>query len=761
MFNTETSQFKEELPVEKKSNKKTIVIIIVLLFILAVAGFFIFKYFNKPAAPAPVVTVPEVVTPAVLPTEVSTSTEELATSTIPEAIEKISFADYYVEPVPLTGITIKDYKLPLNVKIDTLNYHDVSRKFDLSKGLTSLDTNGFTLLDNPAPQEINNFYSAYSFLTKKDVPLLITSDFLLHYHQNTVKQVFKEIEENVFYDNLFKITRSLYDSAKSRYETRLSEIGDVNDSVLEGERLAMAYFAVTLKLLEPTSAQVDLNSSDPNKFTVKESQSLYFNVLPYLQNDVTEEMRLIKEANGLKKSPILLYQKNYSDFSVPAEYRGNERLYNFYLARTWLNSIFPLVINDKACPTCLLDKYDSYINLIAVSFITKDFASDQNLKNRWALVYKLISYHKGLRDDLTYLDYDSEMKKLFGDNYEPADIFAERNPDKTKNLEKLRTNLLAIPFNEFQGALDKKNDKPRLGFKLLTDYYWPNSYIFSRLQGDNVGKYQGGKPKENNTTFCDGNNLSRCGASGFDIIGLVHDKLTSHDYWVENTNYAGYDQKLAALRSEFSKNLIWHTNRFWSLLGVFKSMFEQNNGQMQIYSQTAPWQQRLVDVAMAAWIDLQLPLETLLPASEEASGGLSSSSVSDNDYYIEPNYSLIQKLIADNEMIFGMMEALNVNKQVGSVSLLLKDENDKLKKVEAIMKKELSDEVLNSNDQAFIGSLAKQYSLIGSPAQQFTSKFGSKYIYESVNVKFMALVYQLGESKFIAIGPIFSFQEKN
>ena len=108
-----------------------------------------------------------------------------------------------------------------------------------------------------------------------------------------------------------------------------------------------------------------------------------------------------------------------------------------------------------------------------------------------------------------------------------------------------------------------------------------------------------------------------------------------------------------------------------------------------------------------------------------------------------------------------MMEALNVNRQVGSVALLLKDENDKLKKVEAIMKKELNDEVLSSDDRAFIGSLAKQYSLIGKPIQQFTSRIDNKYMYESVNMKFMALVYQLGDSKFIAIGPILSFKEGN
>jgi hypothetical protein len=761
MFDTNTSQFKNELPVEEKMSKKTLIIII-LVVVLVIGGisFAVFKYLTRPQAPAPVVEIPKEVIPAVLPTEVSTSTDLMATSTIPEEIEKITFADFYKEPVLPTDLKIKDYKLPLNVKIDTLNYHDVSRKFDLSKGLTSLDTNGFTLLDNPAPTEINNFYGAYSFLAKKDIPLLITSDFLLHYHQNTVKQVFKEIEENVFYEHLFKITRALYDSSKTRYEARLAQIGDVNDSVLEGERLAMAYFAVTLKILEPTTTQVDLNSSDPNKFTVKESQGFYFSVLPYLQNDVTEELRLIKEANGVKKSPVLLYQRNYSDFSVPAEYRSNEKLYNFYLASTWLNSNFPLVINDKNCPTCLLDKYDSYINLIAASFITKDFASNQDLKNRWALVYKIISYNKGLRDDLTYLDYDREMKKLFGDNYDPESIFAERNPDKTKNLEKLRTNLLAITFNDFQGAIDKKNDKPKLGFKLLTDYYWPNAYIFNRIQAG-LGLYQGEKAKPNNTTVCNNTVLNRCNGSGFDIIGLIRDKLASHDYWMENTNYIGYDQKIATLRSEFSKTLIWHTNRFWSLLGMFQTMFEQNDGQMQIYSQTDSWQRRLVDVAMAAWIDLQLPLETLLPASDDNTGNLSSTSATDDDYYIEPNYYLIQKIIADNEMINGMMEALNVNRQVGSVALLLKDENEKLNKVEVIIKKELNDELLSSDDRAFIGSFAKQYSLIGKPVQQFTSRIDNKYMYESVNMKFMALVYQLGDSKFIAIGPILSFKEGN
>jgi hypothetical protein len=375
------------------------------------------------------------------------------------------------------------------------------------------------------------------------------------------------------------------------------------------------------------------------------------------------------------------------------------------------------------------------------------------------LIYKLISYHKGLRDDLTYLNYDQEMKKLFGDAYDPEVIFAERNPDKTKNLDKFRANLLAIPFNDFQGAFDKKNDKPRLGFKLLADYYWPNDYVFNRLRNDSIGKYQSGQPKEGNITVCE-TGLARCAGFGFDVIGLITDRLANYSYWKENTDYAGYDAKLNEIKNEFNKTLIWYTNRFWSLLGNLKTMFDQNGGQIHAYAKTASWQKRLADSAVSAWIDLQLPLEPLLPTSDEGSiSGLSSSVASGDNYYIEPNYSLVQKLIAENEMITGMVNALNINKQVSAVSLSLKMENEKLKKVEEIIKKELNEEPLASEDGSFIGSFTNQYKLIGTPIQRLSLNFGRDAMTENVNVKFMALTYQLGGEKYIAIGPIYSFIE--
>jgi hypothetical protein len=39
---------------------------------------------------------------------------------------------------------------------------------------------------------------------------------------------------------------------------------------------------------------------------------------------------LIKAASGVKKSPVLLYPRDYAVFMVPDEYRRDAKLYNFY-----------------------------------------------------------------------------------------------------------------------------------------------------------------------------------------------------------------------------------------------------------------------------------------------------------------------------------------------------------------------------------------------------------------------------------------------
>lgn len=745
-------------------NKTLIIIGLMALVVVGVIVWLTVSYLNNYKKKIPVIdntkaTVTTTPVFAGLPTDEATSSSENLTEPSLEELEKYNFADFYQEPEPISSFSFKDYSLPLNVKIDVLNYYDVSRKINLDNSLDSLNNNAFAVLDNPDIKKIADFYSAYSWLLTKEIPILITTDFLLHQHQNNVKQVFKDIEENVFYDNLWKISKRLYEISKERYENHLAKIGNINDQTLEGERLATAYFAVTLKLLEPDQEQIDKEAKDKNKFSKTESEKFSFTLLPYLQSDAGLEIEFIKSAKENKKSPVLLYNRNYTDFVVPAEYQKSAKLYNFYLASNWLNSVFPLVVKDKNCPECLLDKEDARLSLIAATFITKDFSLSQELKNDWALIYKLLSYSKGLRDDLTYLHYDQTMKTLFGENYDPALVFAEDNPDSTDNIDKIRTALLSLDFNEYQGALNKKTEKPRLGFKLLADYYLPNNYIFNNLTGESVGVFQGEKASTTNKTICRKNN-NRCNGFGLDILALISDKVNLSSWWEENTNFTNYHKQLAKLKEDIKNFSFWHSNNFWSSLGAAKNLFENNNGQMQAYAGTESWQKRLLDSAAAVWVDLQLPLESLSVVNTQVKAGLTSEVSFNENFYIEPNYYLINKLIADNEMIYGMLQVMGVNDRVASVSNQLKEENVNLRKIADLIKKELNGEALDYNERDFLNNLAKQYQLNQLPSNRLYLKAGESRLYEDLGVKLMTLVYELNEGKYIAVGPIFSYQEK-
>lgn len=751
-----------------KTHRTLILAVITGLVVVALLSWLLIKYLGNLSDNQPVpiaTTTTEVATstePSYLPGDEATTTEDiLDQALLSGALEKYNFRDFFQDPGPTPKFSFTDYSLPLNVKIDVLNYYDVSRRLDLDSALNELNNNGFAVINNPDARAIKDFYGAYDWLSTKGVPLLVTSDFLLYYHQNTVKRVFKDIEETVFYDNLHKISKIFYETARHRYENRLAEIGNINDPILEGQRLATAYFAVTLKLLEPEPSQIDPDSKADNKFSTREAANFSFTILPYLQSDAGKEVALIRGADGKTKSPVLRYERDYSEFSVPVEYRRTEKLRNFYLATRWLNSNFPLVARDKNCPQCLLDKDDERISLTAATFITKDFSNDQELKSRWALVYKLLSYSQGLRDDLTYRQYDEAMQHLFGADYDPAALFALQNKDGESNLEKLRQELLGLNFNPSLGALNKATQKPQLGFKLLSDYYWPNEYILGRLSGAAVGTFSGSEQERNNKknlSVCRSSS-ERCSGIGLDIVALLTDKVNLLDYWRLNAKYTKYPAQLSALEKDLKSWPVWHNSNYWSTLGAIRTVFSNNSGQMQAYAATNPWQERLVSTAAGAWVDLQLPLADITPASQASSGRLSSEVVINDNFYIEPNYDLVKKLLADNEMLNGLFNAMGVNRQVPSVAIILKEENVKLTQVADIIKKELDNTALSQSEQDFINSFARQYKLGANPETRIALRTGNGSLIQETGVNLMTLVYELNSQKYLAVGPVFLYNE--
>jgi hypothetical protein len=759
-------------PSGKFSLKKMLIIAGIILLVIGLigGGFLLINKFSakkKPVNNQPVIASSSQINatgslPILgLPSSATTTSTTTAFSDI--AIEYLTFADFYKAPDNTITPKFSDYSLPVNVKIDVSNYYDLSRKLNLDPALDNLSKNGFSTIANPWEIDASDFYSIYSKLESQQVPILITSDFILYYYQNTFKKVYKDIEENIFYDNLWSITKDIYESAKNRYEARLASIGAVNDSVLEGERLEVAFFAVALELLTPADNQVSPQGTldDNNKFLATEANKFYFVTPAYLSDDVDKEIKLIRAAKDQTKSPVMLYNRDYKDFVVPTDYRSNAKLNNFYLASHWLNSVFPLNYKDKNCPNCLLDKEDWRLSMIAASLISADFSNSPELKNEWARIYKVMSYFNPLREDLNYVYYRDAIKSIFGENYNIEELFNDKNPEAKNNFQKLQEKLNATEFSPFLGAIAK--DDPavnnRIGFKMLVESYSPNDYIFENLTSPSVTTYQGVKPTNNVTNCKNKNNSSyyRCNGMALDVVNLIQ-PITNNAYFDENTNYLNYKSEVTKLNDKLNKDVVWHMNNYWSTLAAISAYLNMNKTNLPIFSHSIAWRDQTLDTAASAWINMQLPLDKFSTNQNSSS----FSRFSDN-LYVEPNLNLVNELLANNDMMTKMFSALQVDSEVISIPNTLQTVNNNLLALKGIITKELTGQALDEDDKKAISDFATQLTIEKTTVsqKQLTLKTTTKNsLVEDLNhLKLMVLMHQDGDSKVLSVGPVWDYRE--
>ncbi len=688
------------------------------------------------------------------------------------AIEKISFSDYYEKIEENIQPSFLDYQLPINVKIDVLNYYDVSRKINLDPVIENLNQDGFALIKNPWSAYDKDFYSIYDSLKEYQIPILITSDFLVYNYQNSIKTAFKEIEKSIFFENLFEVSEQMFKSAKNRYEARLSEVGNINDSILEASRLETVYFAVALELLKPTDSQIIKSSikSSSEKFSQVEADRFTIKIPDYLKAEVEAEVNNIREGKKTEKSPVLLYEIDYKNFVVPSDYRNNEKLNNFYLTTKWLNSVFPLYYKNYDCLDCGLDKEDWQINVISAAMIADDFYSLPELKNKWARIYKILSFFKGLKDDLSYIDYYHALINKFGEDYDINELFTRTNPEFDNNIINYTNEIGSYKFLESQGAIDRSNpeEKNRIGLRLLAESFSPDDHIFKKLTYPETSIYLDSEIKDNNITSCRvGRNVVRCSGSSYDIINLIY-PLNENPYFIENSNYESYLEMSNSLKSGVNLSIDKKSSNYWSTLSYIKEYLENDSKYLPAYAKTDSYKQRLLNTSSASWANLQLPMDIYSLSSENTSntpsGGLGSFSRFSENYYVESNLSLINELLAQNKMVIEMFKALNINNEVRSAVIELENTYTKLGKMKEIIVKQIEGKELSSSDYEDISSFASraEENLSADDKFKISWDFLSR---KELNVdidsfNLLLLINKNEDGIFFSVGPVWNYQEK-
>ncbi len=744
---------------------------------LIIAGIFLFFYLQKPqelpSEPTPETNINNNV--PILPTsgDVNANGENGNTPQSQLAKEKQFISSFY-QPIEIQYTpSAETYPLPIeNIKEQVVNYRDFSRKIKLENALPKLEENGFVVINNPFSSKLTDWESNYKLVKENDLPIFISSDSIIGLYQDTLHLIYKETEQEIFYASLWGLLNDMYNQTKFRYENRYQQFGIEADVITEANRLELAYLSVALKLLQPEPKQIKEAIGTSNKYFSPQEASVYnFSVPEYLVKEINQEIELINTKTKMASSPIFLYQKSYLNYEVPPQYQTSEKLKNYYLAITWLNDIiFPLWYTNDDCPNCLLDQEDQKINFLAGLYLSHDLASNQNLKNRWANIYKSISFFKGLENNLTYLDYHQALESLFGADYKLDEIFSADAETIKEQLAELRDKISSFEFPAVLGG--SQDNKEQVGLRLLRNYYLLEDSLFRSLSGQSVGQYLEPKTKDQILPFtaCPKDNEAyRCLPSGLDLFNLLDNEAAKEILaQTKNDYYEFYGQNLDNFKDEIKKfdQYNWHDNSYLTLLASLKNFSNPPTTGLPTFMQTPAWAKKSLNTGLAAWVANHREINFEKTSTME-SGGL----IPHFPYgYIEPQVELYSQLLANTQMVMDGFKSLQII--LPSAKSFERLENLKiiLQKITAIARQELENEPLTAENYSFINNFDKHIRGIMGDVQKagIQNNYSFSYPIDEKNsldeylegINYIIVIYpdQTGKM-FFALGPIFDYSE--
>ncbi len=751
-------------------------IVVVVLLLIGIIGGFLYYQFGRIQGPVTMEPVFDTNTSTYPTLPVATSTGSgngLSPEEQARVLEKEKqfISSYFQNPTVTYFPSAKAYTLPLkDVKEQAVNYRDFSRRINLDKSLAPINNHGFTVIANPFDAGITDWQTSYQTLLQNKLPILITSDSLLGVYQQTLAITYKEAEDTIFYDSLWQVLRQVYDQSRRRYETGFQQAGIEADAATEASRLELAYAAVGLKLLEPQANQIKEAIGEPRiYFSTQESQQYRIVIPSYLQKEVDAELALIAKLSKSAPSPIFKDTRDYQIFTVPVEYAASEKLKNYYRASAWLTqTLFPLYAKGDQCPDCTFDAPDHQVTFLTALYLSRDLAASQDLKNRWANIYKSVSYFRGLEYNLTYLDYDRALRDSFGDTYNLDELFTQNDETTKKNIATVQKKLAEQDFIFALSGTDQSVQNK--GLRLMRQRYLMEQKLFSQVVGTSVGTFTGPTEKVATPfTGCPQNKtFERCISTSLDLFAALGNPLAKQ--WLDTTSNNRYQQygarsnAFASSLSTFSPDT-WRDNTYLNTLQSLSLLKKSPTG-FPAFMQTDQWAAKTLDTSLGAWTDFHRTIVIDRVKPEDTVGLVSYFPYG----YVEPQPELYARLSANVDMTLRGLAQLQIIAPQSKSYERLSNLKTTLDRAYDISVKELSNIELNGEDYDYINGFYKNIRQINGDVKKanLANKVTINYpgtrnttLRTQINgLNYVVALYPDSQGKlFLAIGPMLNYSE--
>ena len=688
--------------------------------------------------------------------------------------DSLEFSDFYrTEPLQITA-QVPSYSLPLQ-ESDIDNFTDFSAKIPLdTEALELLRSNGFVVMDNPMHSSEEYMTNVYESLRYLKVPVFITTDSLLHFYHIQFDETLRIIEEKEFYDDIWEISKALFEDFITLHETSSSDLKE------EAKRNAV-FFAVALSLLEPKVEQVcrgdQLTCNNwETHFTEAERARYAFAMPASIQPVVEKELALIDAHEGFDLSPAFKYEEDYSQYAPRGHYTRSEKLKNYFRAFMWYGRISFLLKGDLI--KSQNPAYEARLQTGQAALIVSELTKNESIKDKWDRIYSVTSFYVGTSDDLGPYEYLDAMRFVFGEDFSPQTL-TEENIDQLKaRLAEYRSPkiyggtgncVIPPPFTPEQAEECLEDTK---GFRFMGQRFVPDSYMFSNLVGAYTDVYQG-KKQPFTLVISGAGRLIRGFPRGLDVMALLgSDRAGQILDELDDANYGRYDEAFLALQDEFNafRHEEWNKNLYFSWLYSLMALVKEFPAGYPSFMRNSAWLDKELTTALASWTELRhdtilyakqsyTPVESGIPPTPPRVVG-----------YVEPVPEFFNRLLALTRMTTEGLNRMEVLDEA-SQSRLKNLENILVRLVQ-VSKDELDNQELSDDDYDFINDFADHLAGVITDVEDKAKKTTiiadvhtdantMQVLEEGVGyVKLIAVAYLVPDGRIlIGAGPVMSYYE--
>jgi hypothetical protein len=585
---------------------------------------------------------------------------------------------------------------------------------------TFLADHGFVVVDG-SDLGRSSFLDVYEDLNEEDVPIVVTTDCMLHQYHVFFDSSLRLIEEGELLPLALNMSRGAMDRALALHANATDPwVGNLTLRVV-------AYFAVPLRLMDP-AAQVP----------------------PAVEGVVAEELALVEAHMGRATSPVFAninatggtHEEDYSQYVPRGHYTRSEALKRYFKGMMWYGR--------QAFYNRSLE--ESAMAVLATMALHDGSAQGTSAWQAWDRIYSVTEVFVGESDDLMPTEYWPVVEEIFldgGDALANVADGARLAQFRSRVGDMRRPTILSTFVMEGEDFTDLTK-----GLRIMGQRYIPDSFMLQNLVHDKV--------------------QDRYFPLGLDAVAVLVDGRAEELLASEKSTYPQYGPQLAKLQTEFA-NLTpadWEKNLYMGWMDTLTHLHvDLSKGTYPDFMRDPAWRTQKLNTHLGSWTELRH--DTILYAKQSytlEAGAPSYYKDPEERGYVEPIegfYPRLIELTEDTKARLGDLGVLSQERTTEFEGML-----GILERLDGIVDRELDGKDPTDDDYAWLRGFGRALSSVSGStdaddqktllvADVHTDTNTNRVLEEGVGYVDYLVVKVKGEDgkwRYCA-GPVFSYYE--